>query len=179
MFAMKWTWDSLARGRGLLLSIVFLALAALSLYHGSWTRPPLYLAPGEIRPVVEREAARYGLNPDFVMAVVAAESSFNARASNQRARGLMQLTPPAWETVTDQPFREAWDWKTNVEAGTAYLGHLKAWLERRERFSYPVLAACYRHGPGRVAEAGFDISRLPPTRNEVYRQLDQGKIPKF
>ena len=178
---MNWTlsWKELARGRGLLLSAVLLALLALNIHHGHWTPPPRYLPPDKVRPVVEREAARHGLNPDFVMAVVAAESSFNARARNRNARGLMQLTPPAWQTVTDQPFRRAWNWETNVEAGTAYLGHLKTWLERRGHFSYPLLAAGYRHGPGRLAEAGFSIDHLPPTRNEIYRRLDRGEIPDF
>lgn len=177
---MKLVFDykALKQPAGLAMLTGFFILLVLTLVLGEWKRPHKILPREQVWPVVEREAARHGLDPHFVMAVLAAESGFNSRARNRRARGLMQMTPPAWQTVSDEPFRKAWNWEVNLVAGTAYLGYLKSWLEKRERFSYPLLAAAYRHGPGRLAETGFDLSRLPPTRNAIYRELDQGRIPR-
>jgi soluble lytic murein transglycosylase-like protein len=141
---------------------------------GEWTLPPRYIPQAKVRKVVEREAAKHGLAPDFVMAIVAAESSFNARARNQDARGLMQVRPIAWREVSDTPRWRAWRWQDDIAVGTAYLGFLKAFLEREGHFSYPLLAACYRYGPYRVKGADFRLEELPVTRNKIYRELFEG-----
>lgn len=154
-----------------------LALSAVLMgIFGTWGKVPRYVEREEVWRVVQVEAAKYGLEPEFVYAIVAAESSFNAHAGNSGARGLMQLRRPAWETVSEKPFRRAWNWEENIRAGTAYLGWLKAFLERHERFSYPLLAASYHQGPYRVRGADFKIEALPGSRNRIYRALYGGEV---
>lgn len=143
---------------------------------GRWSWYPKMIPREDVWRVVQREAAKHDLDPRFVFAIVAAESSFNAHARNRDARGLMQLRPVAWKTVSERSFRHAWDWEENIAAGTAYLEHLKQFLEEHNRFSYPLLAACYRHGPYRVKGVGFRLEELPEPRNRIYRQLHADEI---
>jgi soluble lytic murein transglycosylase-like protein len=161
---------------GLVLTGLTLLAGLVLVIFSTWEQPPRYIPQEEVWRVVQREAARHDLDPRFVFAVVAAESSFNARAVNGDARGLMQLRPPAWETVSDRPFRHAWRWEQNIAAGTAYLAHLREFLQRHGQFSYPHLAACYRHGPYRVKGVGFRLDELPAPRNRIYRQLHEGNL---
>lgn len=153
-----------------------LLFGLLILMFGDWSRPARYLARSDVWPVVEREASRHDLDPDFVFSVVGAESSFNSRARNGDARGLMQLRPIAWDEVSDRPHRHAWRWEANIEVGTAYLAHLREFLHEHGRFSYPLLAACYRHGPYRVKDVEFQLDRLPSPHNEIYAELQQGNL---
>jgi soluble lytic murein transglycosylase-like protein len=166
-----------ARSRtGMVLAGATLVFGLLLLFSIEWGKPPRFIPREEVWRVVEREAVRHDLEPRFVFAIVAAESSFNAHARNGDARGLMQLRPPAWQTVTEVPFRRAWRWETNVVAGTAYLGHLRLFLEERGQFSYPHLAAAYRHGPYRLQGVGFRLDELPEPRNRIYQELHRGRI---
>lgn len=125
---------------------------------------------------VERESARHGLNPDFVYAIIFAESSFNPDADSGYARGLMQMSEGAWQTVERSSWDDAYDWKRNIRAGTAYLAWIKGELEKDGHFSYPVLAASYRFGLNKVKAAYYNTARLPSTRNLTYQQLFAGKL---
>ncbi|HLS28325.1 MAG TPA: transglycosylase SLT domain-containing protein [Opitutales bacterium] len=160
-------------GLSMLGGILLLCLLLLILTDCS--RQPKYIDRGRVWKVVQKEAEKQGLDPHVVFAIVAAESSFNAHAKNGDAFGLMQLRPPAWKTVSKKPHRRAWNWRENIVVGTAYLGHLKEFLEDHGQFSYPMLAACYRHGPYRVKGVGFDLAELPPPRNKIYQALQRGE----
>lgn len=153
-----------------------LFFGVLMLVFGEWSRYDRYIPREKVWAEVEREAVKHDLDPRFVFAIVAAESSFNAHARNKDARGLMQLRPIAWREVSTTSHRRAWRWKENIAVGTAYLAYLKSFLEQEDEFSYPLLAACYRYGPYRVKEAGFRLDRLPATRNHVYRELLRGNL---
>lgn len=166
--------QALLSGPGLVMVGLCLLLGILLFRSGEWSRHPRYIPRNEVWTVVEREAARQDLEPRFVFAIVAAESSFNARAQNGDARGLMQIRRIAWKTVSEKPHQDAWVWEENIVVGTAYLAHLKKFLHEEKRFSYPMLAACYRHGAYRVKGAGFDLSELPVPKNEIYRALQSG-----
>jgi hypothetical protein len=131
----------------------------------------------EIWREVNRVAPQYQLDPGFVYSIIFAESSFNPRAETHVARGLMQLTRQAWEQVSDLPYRQAWNWKTNIQVGCAYL----AWC--RERFvrngrqpTYPLLAAAYHYGFGKVLSRGFDMKVLGEHSNHTYRKLFAGEL---
>ncbi len=146
----------------------------LSFLWNWMVRPPNYIPRDEVWAYVEVRAGEHGLDPRFVFAIIKAESTFDANAGNHGARGMMQLRRPAWDTVTERPFRHAWRWKVNVDQGIAYLVHIRSFLEERDVFSYPRLAAAYRYGPYALEREEFDISRLPAPRNEVYREIFQG-----
>ena len=93
---------------------------------------------------IKKEAPELGLDPSFVYAICHAESSLNANAESSIAKGLMQLTEPAWSDVTTLHYRTAFQWETNVEVGMLYLKRLKGMLESVDLFTYPRLAASYR-----------------------------------
>lgn len=78
--------------------------------------------------------------------------------------------------VSDLSYRRAWDWRTNIKVGAAYLGHCRELLEEKDRFSYPLLAASYRYGFYHVKNRRFDMQRLKRPRNRTYQQLFDGNL---
>lgn len=93
--------------------------------------------------LIARAAARHGLPPGLVKAVVRAESNFQPHAlSNKGAQGLMQLMPgTASDLGVQDPFRA----EDNVYGGTRYL------REMYERFGdWKYALAAYNAGPGAV-----------------------------
>lgn len=108
----------------------------------------------DIDAVIREASLRRQLDPDFVNAVIKAESNFHPHAvSPKGAQGLMQLMPgtAALLGVTD-PF----DPKANVEAGTAYLSDL---LDLYHNDPVKALAA-YNAGTYRVQQ----YHGVPPFR---------------
>jgi soluble lytic murein transglycosylase-like protein len=126
---------------------------------------------------IESRAAKYRIDPAFVYALVAAESNFDPRARNGEACGLLQLKPGAWRTVTTEPFEPTvWDWRANLDAGIDYLAYSRAYLHRKNVFSYPLLLAAFHYGLDYVEERQFDLRRLPVPDSEIYRQLWAGNL---
>ena len=151
--------------------IVFLLLGfAVWQYH-----QPRYISEQQVWRMVRKEATRADLDPAFVYAIVHAESSRNAHARTHVARGIMQLTRPAWKTVSDLPYVWAWDWRHNITMGVQYLTWCRVQLEREGRFSYPLLAASYRYGFNHVREQGYDIGRVRAPDNPIYEALFAGE----
>jgi hypothetical protein len=76
----------------------------------------------EIDNLIEKKAARHGINPDFVRSVVKVESGYNVSAlSPKGAMGLMQLMPG---TASDLWVENPWDPAENLEGGISYLASL-------------------------------------------------------
>jgi len=149
----------------------------LSLLTGCAPReapPPTKL---EIWQAIQPHAARYRLEPAFIYALVAAESNFDPRARNGEARGLMQLKPAAWRTVSGAPYEPTvWDWRANLAAGVDYLAFTRSYLHGKDRFSYPRLLAAYHYGLDYLEDRRFDLEGLPVPDNEIYRQLWRGNL---
>jgi soluble lytic murein transglycosylase len=131
----------------------FAGLAAAG--HGALPRAfweMLYPLPW--RDDIDDAAARAGLDPHFVAAVVREESSYYPRAmSRAGARGLMQLMPATAQPMAELrglPFREGElldDPRANLEIGTAFLaGLMKEWNDPR------LALAAYNAGPRRVRQ---------------------------
>lgn len=135
--------------------------------------------------IVQREAARNGLDPAWVIAEIRAESVFDPQArSSADARGLMQLLPDTGRTLAAQ-LGLPWsgpdallDPVTNITLGSVYLRQL---LDRYG--SQPAYAiAAYNAGPAAVErwraqrpalDADFWIETIPyrETRDYVARVL--------
>jgi soluble lytic murein transglycosylase-like protein len=105
-------------------------------------------------PSLTSAAARAGLDPALVLAVIEAESGHDPEAvSTKGAVGLMQILP---ETAALMGFAEVADPATNLEAGCRYLASLI------DRFGGDVelALAAYNAGPGAVRRWGA----IPPYR---------------
>lgn len=110
--------------------------------------------PLEYRAQIEAEAARLGLAPEWIFAVIRQESLFTPDiASHAGAVGLMQLLPEtarALARARGEPEPSVMDLiepTPNIALGSAYLARLS------ERFDHVALAtAAYNAGPGRVQQ---------------------------
>lgn len=119
-----------------------------------------------IEEAVEKASKKYGVDKDFIKAVIKAESSFDPKAkSNAGAMGLMQLMP---STARELGVTNPYDIEDNVDGGTKYLkGLLDMYGNSKE-----LALAAYNAGPGTVRTRGVenkeDISKMPSeTRNYV------------
>jgi soluble lytic murein transglycosylase-like protein len=111
------------------------------------------------KELIDQAALRYGLRPEFVRSVAAAESAFQQGAvSPKGAIGLMQLMPGTAAALGANPNDAA----QNADAGARYLRSLL--LKYKDRPDAVQLAlAAYNAGPGAV-DRHHDI---PPYRETV------------
>ena len=143
--------------------------------------PPVSLPPSraEIWAAIQPLAARYRMEPAFIYALVAAESNFNPRARNGDARGLLQIKPLAWRTVSAAPYEPTvWDWRANLAAGIDYLAFSRSYLHKQRgvTFSYPLLLASFHYGLDYMEDRRFDVRRVPVPDNVIYRELWRGNL---
>lgn len=132
---------------------------------------------GEVWRALQEPAARYRLDPSLLFALVAAESNFDARARNGEARGLFQVKPAAWASVSAQPYEPmVWDWRRNLLVGVDYLAWCRHALNAHDRYSDRLLLAAFHYGLEYVEAQGFDADRIPCPPNPIYRELWQGNL---
>lgn len=154
-------------------------LPLLGLLAGCAPKPAPIVQPtrAEVWAEAQAQAARYRLEPAFVYALVAAESNFDAAARNGEARGLLQIKPAAWRTVSKLPYEpNVWDWKENLRTGVEYLAWCRHTLHQRDRFSYPALLAAFHYGLDHMERRGFDPGDVAVPDNAVYRELWRGNL---
>lgn len=124
--------------------------------------PEVFRLPPSTQPfdkLVEEAAARHGLDPKLLHALVAVESAYRPGAvSPAGAGGLAQLMPA---TASDLGVRDRFDPADNLNGGAAYLA------EQLLRFRDVRLAlAAYNSGPQRVARLGR-VPDIAETRTYV------------
>lgn len=116
----------------------------------------------EIETLVKQLAPQYAIDPQLVMAVIAVESGFNAKAvSPKNARGLMQLIP---ETAERFGVRSVFDPSDNIKGGLAYL----RWLMAFFKGDVKLVLAAYNAGE-RAVEQHQGVPPYEETRNYVAR----------
>ena len=81
---------------------------------------------------IQAASAKYGLDPQYVRAIMKAESGFRTRCvSSAGARGLMQVMPCVWSEIRKRyalPWvyhKDVFDPEKNIEVACAYLAWLK------------------------------------------------------
>ena len=119
--------------------------------------------------LIHGAAERHGLNPALLVAVVRAESAFDAQAvSHKGAQGLMQLMPATAERF-GLTGTQVFDAAKNIDAGARYL----SWLSRRFDGELSHVLAGYNAGEGTVDRYGG----VPPYRetrgylSKIFREL--------
>lgn len=121
--------------------------------------------------------AERGLEPGFVYALVKVESGFDPHARRGDSRGLLQLKPSVWRSVSDAPYSTAvWDWRANLRAGADYLAALKGKMVARGHFSYRLLWAEFHYGYAYVEARGFDMERIRRPSDPVSFKLYSGEF---
>ena len=123
------------------------------------------VSPAERKAVedaVHAMAPHFGLDPQLVLAVIAAESAFDkAAVSPKGAQGLMQLMP---DTASRFGVSNAFDPVQNLRGGMTYL----AWLIENFRGDLDLALAGYNAGEGAV-EQHRGIPPYQETREYVRR----------
>lgn len=113
-------------------------------------------------PIIDKVAARHGVDATLVRAVIQVESAYQRRARSPKgAMGLMQLMPA---TARQYAVADPYDPESNIEAGTR---HLRSLLER-----LPLTLAIAAYNAGEAAVQRFRaVPPYPETRQYVARVL--------
>jgi TPR repeat protein len=116
--------------------------------------------PPRIAALVSALAPEYGLDPNFVLAIIAVESAFQRGAvSPRRALGLMQLMP---ETAARFGVRRVFDPEENIRGGMSYL----RWLSDNFDGDPVLVLAAYNAGEGAVERYG-GVPPFPETKTYI------------
>ena len=137
---------------------------ALKAYKASEQAQPSGSSPyGKIskyEPIIQEAASRFGVNPNFIRAVIAQESGGRANAVSQKgAIGLMQLMS---ETAQEMGVTNPSNPRENILGGTKYL----SWLLDKHNGDLPLALASYNAGPTAV-EKHKGIPPYPETQAYV------------
>ena len=130
--------------------------------------------------VIRQQADEKGVDAALIAAVIYAESKFQDLESSAGARGLMQITPAAADTIarnseaTSFELEDLGDPEINIRYGTFLLREL---LDRYEGDEAAALAA-YNAGPGNADKwGGADLTveeiPFPETRAYVEEVLEK------
>jgi transglycosylase-like protein with SLT domain len=120
------------------------------------------LTNSRYEPIIVQVAARHGIDPTLVRAVIQVESNYETRARSVKgAQGLMQLMP---DTARRYGLVNAYDPAANIEAG---IKHLKFLLDR---FPLALALAAYNAGEAAVQRFG-GVPPYAETRSYVARIL--------
>ena len=113
-----------------------------------------------IDELVQTFSDKYGIDGDFIKAIIKQESGFNPNATSKKgAMGLMQLMPKTAESLG---VLDAYNPSQNIEGGVKYL---KTLLDKYNN-NHELALAAYNAGPTAVQKYG-GIPPYKETRNYV------------
>jgi len=114
----------------------------------------------EVARMVEDEAIRQGVDPNFALAIAEQESRFRQSArSAVGATGVMQLMPGTAAGLGVNPY----DTRDNIRGGVKYIKQLQGMFGSR----YDLIAAGYNAGPYRQSLQNGQIPEIPETQDYV------------
>ncbi|MBB3165717.1 hypothetical protein FHS25_006229 [Rhizobium laguerreae] len=114
----------------------------------------------EVARMVEDEAIRQGVDPNFALAIAEQESRFRQSArSAVGATGVMQLMPGTADQLGVNPY----DTRDNIRGGVKYIKQLQGMFGNR----YGLIAAGYNAGPYRQSLQNGQIPNIPETQDYV------------
>ncbi|MFL5833904.1 MAG: transglycosylase SLT domain-containing protein [Solirubrobacterales bacterium] len=123
--------------------------------------------------VIRQQADEKGVDAALIAAVIYSESKFSDQTSSAGARGLMQITPEAADTIAKNSNATSFELKDlgnpeiNIRYGTFLLREL---LERYDGDEAAALAA-YNAGPGNADEwggPGLTVAEIPFPETRAY-----------
>ena len=122
--------------------------------------------------LISASASANALSPDFVRAVIQAESAFNPFARSPKgAMGLMQLMP---QTAAEYRVLDAYNPAENIRAGVAYLKSLMT----RYSDDMSLALAAYNAGPNAVEKYGRSVPPYKETRKYVAKITKETEAAK-
>lgn len=109
-----------------------------------------------IRQTIIANANKYDLDPIFVLAIIAGESSFDPKAKGPVGEiGLMQLRESTAKWMTEEYLKKKWKGSKvlenpyeNIRIGTAYLRFLRSRFDKSSHY-----LGAYNLGPGQMKQA--------------------------
>ncbi|MBY5337059.1 lytic transglycosylase domain-containing protein [Rhizobium leguminosarum] len=114
----------------------------------------------DVARMVEDEAIRQGVDPNFALAIAEQESRFRQSArSAVGATGVMQLMPGTAGQLGVNPY----DTRDNIRGGVRYIKQLQGMFGDR----YDLIAAGYNSGPYRQSLQNGQIPNIPETQDYV------------
>ncbi|MBY5766655.1 lytic transglycosylase domain-containing protein [Rhizobium leguminosarum] len=114
----------------------------------------------DVARMVEDEAIRQGVDPNFALAIAEQESRFRQSArSAVGATGVMQLMPGTAGQLGVNPY----DTRDNIRGGVRYIKQLQGMFGNR----YDLIAAGYNSGPYRQSLQNGQIPNIPETQDYV------------
>jgi soluble lytic murein transglycosylase-like protein len=120
---------------------------------------------GQYDNYIRQASHAFDLNPNLIRAVIAAESSGNARAlSSKSAKGVMQLID---STATAMGVKDVWNPKDNILGGSKYLKQLLDQFDGDVKLA----VASYNAGPGAVEKHG-GVPPYSETKKYVERVMN-------
>ncbi len=142
---------------------------------GSVVGKTLALRLSSYSPIIDKAAAKYGIDKNLVYAVIAQESGGNPRAESWcGAKGLMQLMDA---TASDMGVQNSFDPAQNIEGGVKYLEQLMAQYKDEK-----LALVAYNAGPKNAAKyiaTGWlpqETSNYVPRVMSFYEQFKDGKL---
>lgn len=142
-----------------------------------WATVPLDVT--SYAKAVRAAAAKSGVSPAFLRAVIHAESAYDPNAvSSKGAQGLMQLMP---DTADDMGVADAFNASQNIDGGARYLAQLLTEFHGDRRLA----AAAYNAGPKAVrkydgvppfAETRVYVKRVGELYQRYAKALGGGKL---
>ncbi|MFH1459500.1 MAG: lytic transglycosylase domain-containing protein [Candidatus Omnitrophota bacterium] len=134
--------------------------------------------------VIAQLASQYQINPQLIYSMISVESSFNINAvSHCDARGIMQVTRPTWDWITQEYLEVNWDFdedcfdlEKNITVGIRFLKWISDYLDNHSAelndTKLNLMAACYNAGPGAIQKYNFQIPPYEETQNYVKKIND-------
>ncbi|MBZ5763112.1 transglycosylase SLT domain-containing protein [Rhizobium sp. VS19-DR104.2] len=114
----------------------------------------------EVASMVEDEAIRQSVDPNFALAIAEQESRFRQSArSAVGATGVMQLMPGTAAQLGVNPY----DTRDNIRGGVKYIKQLQGMFGDR----YDLIAAGYNAGPYRQSLQNGQVPNIPETQDYV------------
>jgi len=114
----------------------------------------------DVEELIETFSNKYGVDGDFIKAIIKQESGFNPKATSKKgAMGLMQLMPA---TAKSLGVKDAYNPSENIEGGVKLISNLlKTYNNNTE-----LALAAYNAGPGAVKKYG-GVPPYKETQNYV------------